>query len=231
MKLAHPDWHFTLSLDENVAVNLIIENKALFRQTVCHLMAQAEGKPGPLVLSQKHEPVPFGKHALVISDVFSLDLNGKKAANALYKALLGAARERMIESTYHMQGVVYEWADSLLQQLPLPLGYDEVDLAALMKALNIGFAQDRLQTLTTLSDFVKIMARLLSPDLLVTVGLHTVLTDAECMAFYQTVALEKMRLLNIESAQSGPLLPGETRYLIDNDLCEIYNHEEDTRPL
>lgn len=101
MRLAHSDFHFVMELDEVKPAVLVIERSELFRKYVGEIRGQCEGEKGGFVLSMNREPIEFPKKAIMITDLFHLDLNGKKQLTALHKKLnmLALSSEFLLETT------------------------------------------------------------------------------------------------------------------------------------
>lgn len=63
----------------------------------------------------------------------------------------------------------------------------------------------------------------MNTQLLICVGLHDYLEEEELKLIYKTATYEKVHILDIERHQPEHRLSVEKCYIVDKDLCEIYN--------
>lgn len=73
MKLAYPQFDFCIESEENKANVLVIESPTFLRRVVSEIDSQIKTKVGSFVLSDD-EILPFEKKAVIITDLFNLDL-------------------------------------------------------------------------------------------------------------------------------------------------------------
>lgn len=223
MRLAHSDFHFVMELDEVKPAVLVIERSELFRKYVDEIRGQCEGEKGGFVLSMNWEPIEFPKKAIMITDLFHLDLNGKKQLTALHKKLnmLALSSEFLLETT-RIKQAISTWLLFLEEEIPFPIAHEEdFSVIDLIKASAVRFENTCASLPKQLETYAKICAEFLGINLLVCVGLHDMLTTEELELFYMGCSYEKIMVFDIERHDPEILLPVETRHLIDKDLCEI----------
>jgi len=228
MKLAHPDMHFVMDVDEDVFPVLVLERSDLYVRYIDQLDRQAEGEDGPFVLSENWEPMAVGKYVLVLTDLFHIDLNGRKQTAALYKQLNTlAVSERHHVETLALQSSIQRWIIGLENDLPYATIHNhEADMGAILKAAGIRFDDGDASIVEKLCTYIKICAAYLKTRLLVIAGLHDCLTPDDLRAVYQTALYEKLPLMSIERHAPDEAQPCENIYIIDRDLCEIYNDSD-----
>lgn len=231
MRLAHTDWRFVIPFRENEAVVLALEHPVCYREKVYELLRQCEGEPGRFVLSKDFVPIELNKHAVMLTDVFQIDMNGRKQTTQLLKSLtLQAAEGVMFEKTARMKTEVMCWVGDLAQQAPYSICYrEEPDVSAMLKAMNVGFPENEGSPRERLVEYMKIAASFLNASLFIAVGLHACLTQEELRQVYRAAFLEKLHVLVIEPRVPALPLPEERLYVVDSDLCEIYNDTEPSK--
>ena len=228
MKLAHPDLQFIMSISENRFPVLVLERPDVFFRLISQLCAQTEGVAGPFVLSEDWEPLDIGRTVLLITDMFHIDLNGRKQTSALSRHLNSlAVSEHYIQSTLEMKDIINRWALELENDIPLATVHNEsVDIGAILKAVGIKFEDNSREVSEQLCGLIKICASFMNVRLLAIVGLHTCLENKAIEAIYQTAMYEKVPILDIERHMPETRLPCEKCYIIDRDNCEIYNDND-----
>ena len=186
---------------------------------------QTDGANGRFVLSDNWEPIEIGKNLLLVTDPFHLELNGKKQTSALAKRLNALAMsEHHIQSTLELQDQINRWIMELEEDLPyVTVHNDSLDIGTVLKAAGIRFDETAEKLEEKICSLIKISAEYLNIKLLALVGIHTVLGNESIREIYKTAIYEKISIMDIERYRPESLLDCETPYIIDRDLCEIYN--------
>lgn len=229
MKIAHPDFHFVMDISENKFPVLVLEQSGLFYRIVSQMAAQADGIPGPFVISENWEHLEFEKAALVITDLFHLDLNGRKQMTALAKRLSVLANsEHHIQATLALQEHILQWAFELEDDLPyITIHNETLDMGSIIKTVGIKFDDSMKELPDRLNSFIKICAGYLNIRIIIIVGLHSCLEESELNEIYKTAMYEKVSIVDVERCFPDNRLPCEEYYIIDRDNCEIYNDSTD----
>lgn len=141
IRLVHHDFRLIIELKENIIPVLIIEQPSFFRKYTAELQQQALGQPGGFVLSEDWVPQALDKHLSFVTDVFSLELNGRKQLTCLHKEMAAmACCEKHFLATCQLKADIVKWLAQLETGFSFPLSYDEdIDTAALLKAANLCF--------------------------------------------------------------------------------------------
>lgn len=221
--------HDSVEITESKFPVLVLERPELYFRLVSELCDQAEGVPGSFVLSESLDLLDLGKSVHVVTDLFHIDLNGRKQAVALGKHLNSlAVSEKHIQSILKIKSAIHEWAMELEEDLPYPTAHHEdLDIGSVIKVLGIRFDEDMAELGEKLCSLIKICAAYLNIRLLVFVGLHSCLDEFALHELYKTAMYEKMPVLDIESDAPSNRLQCEKYYIIDSDYCEIYNEYDD----
>lgn len=228
MRLAHPALDFAVEFRENRVPVLICENRAFFRKMITDLTVQQEGEAGEFVLSDRWEPIPISKHMLVVTDYYHPELNPKKAISQLYRELA-----RLAEDEYHhlqtgeARTALAEWAAELCANVDAPLTYEaEPDAAALLKALDVRFDGGDGDNLQALERLMRISAGFLKTDIMALALPHEHFNAEELTLLYRTAHYNKLFLICLETEVPRSKLEGEAWYIIDRDMCTVYNENE-----
>lgn len=228
MRLAHTSLGFVMPCREDKVSMLVVEEPRLFRCLIQDLSLQIQGNKGGFTLSEEWVPMPIEKYVWTVRDVFSLDLNERKALTGLYKeASLLAYTQNMCEATFSMKASVSEWLSRLEMDIAYPVGYDtDIEISSLLKAANFRFDPGEGEIPELLDKLLCIYTTFLKIKVFVFVNLYGLMTQDEMDQLYRAALYRKAHVLLIESRMPDTMHPLESRYLVDKDLCELYSDQE-----
>lgn len=219
--------HYELTeaiLDENTTfTEWIIESSEIFSEYIQELNGQLAGEEGRFVLSENNKELDLAKKADMVINPFSVDVNSRKILNKLYQELTGLSREeQMYTKTLELFRHIQEYMLDLEQCTSYILEFDqEIDIVALLKAVNVHYEVKDVDFLEKIVQYIKIMAAVAGTKLFVIVNLRSYLTDLQMQNLIQECEYQDIKILFIENQQRS-CMKGGKRYIIDIDKCEIY---------
>ena len=219
MKLAYPEWTTVLEWDALHPGSLVIEHPQTYLSVVSDLTAQEEGE-GALIFSEKGQILSLKKSALLIRDLWSVDVNQKKLLNGVLGELKKLAREEYEADVQKLLFDLSALLTSLAQDTMLPLIWEEQpDIMSLLKAMDV-----RLESADSpfdrLLDYVDLAQAYLHTKLVVLIGVRTFLTAEEFEALCRDFANRELQVLFVDGT-AYPMCANEKRLLIDSDRCEM----------
>lgn len=223
MRLVHYELTEAI-LDENtVFTEWIIESPEIFSEYIQELNGQLAGEEGRFVLSENNKELDLAKKADMVINPFSVDVNSRKILNKLYQELTGLSREeQMYTKTLELFRYIQEYMLDLEQCTSYILEFDqEIDIAALLKAVNVHYEVKDVDFLEKIVQYIKIMVAVAGTKLFVIVNLRSYLTDLQMQNLIQECEYQDIKILFIENQQRS-CMKGGKRYIIDIDKCEIY---------
>lgn len=223
MRLVHYELTEAI-LDENTAfTEWIIESPDIFSEYIQELNGQLAGEEGRFVLSENNKELDLEKKADMVINPFSVDVNSRKILNKLYQELTGLSREEQMHTkTLELFRHIQEYMLDLEQCTSYILEFDqEIDIAALLKAVNVHYEMKDVDFLEKIVQYIKIMAAVAGTKLFVIVNLRSYLTDLQMQNLIQECEYQDIKILFIENQQRSCMKRGK-RYIIDIDKCEIY---------
>lgn len=223
MRLVHYELTEAI-LDENTAfTEWIIESPDIFSEYIQELNGQLAGEEGRFVLSENNKELDLEKKADMVINPFSVDVNSRKILNKLYQELTGLSREEQMHTkTLELFRHIQEYMLDLEQCTSYILEFDqEIDIAALLKAVNVHYEMKDVNFLEKIVQYIKIMAAVAGTKLFVIVNLRSYLTDLQMQNLIQECEYQDIKILFIENQQRS-CMKGGKRYIIDIDKCEIY---------
>ena len=215
---------FELRFREDRSITLAIEDKKYFRRIVSAFHDQIQGAEGPIILSEDFKPIELSGNAVLVFDPFSIDPNGKKVQTKISGEIKSLAKteygERFSNIVRDMNTLAYD----LAQDLSLPNAiYEEIDITEVSKLFKFYLDQPD-ETIERITEFCKIKVMAEKIKLIIFVNLHCFFDDKEISGILTQLAYDKIPVLLLENRVVGDEKTGlEDLYIIDKDLCEIYN--------
>ena len=229
MRLAHKDFHFIMPLAEASVTVLVLERSDSFRKYVAELSRQCDGKEGGFVISKNWEPVSLSGSALILTDLFDIEINSKKQLTVLYKKMNQIAiSPSFVRETEAIKNALSTWLMYIENELPVPVIHDlDISIADILKSCGIHFDYNEASIPDVLEMIVKVCAGFLCIPILICIGLHDILDEKELISLYKEAEYEKLSILDIERHCPEYRHPKEKTFILDKDLCEIYNESDE----
>lgn len=224
MKLVHPYIERQLIFEEDKINIMVIENQKLFSELVQELIVAINGGDGKFVISEGMNIINISKVGELCIDIFSCDINSKKAITKLYELL----RVKSVDEDMHLQtsqilNSLLSYVEDLIFEFgEYELSYNlDVDIMAIFKALEIKFDLSNKTYLEKLLDYVYINSEFLSKKLFIFVNLKSFLLEDELEEFYKMMFYKKINILLLESVEREYKFSCEEYHIIDKDLCQV----------
>ncbi len=220
MKFAYPDFVNTLSWDALHPASLVLEYPQNYLQIVADLTAQVDGGEGNVIFSENGELISPAKSALLVRDLWSVDVNQKKLLNGVLHSLKQISQEEYYEETQELLQNMMHLVEQLAQDAMLPLVWEDTpDVSVIFKALGVHLdtAEDPFDRLI---DYVRLAQEFLQSKLLILAGVRGYFTQDEVTALCRDLAAAEMPVLFIDSV-CYPMIAGEVRLVLDTDYCEL----------
>ena len=225
MKLVHPDYKMQIALDEGDIAELIIENPAAMFSYTNELISQIDGGKGAFVLSHGLEILDIGKIVEYLFTPYFIDINEKKILKKLYSVLKNEILSTdLIENFADISSKLSLFIESLSDTSNYNLSYDITsDPEELLKYLKVRFASEQGSSLTEqIMDFIRINNELLGIKILILINMRSFVDDESMKHICKEASYRHMSVFLIENSEKNKL-PQTKRFIIDNDLCEIYD--------
>ena len=210
-----------IEVQENQIPVLVMEDPGIFSGFVGSFFLQSEGEDGNIVLSDGNKELALSKSSMIVSDYFSLDLNGRKIQARLFSQLKEAAADTGIgKEDFTSLGI------DLLEKIISASRFDHItyDLNLewndIFKLFGVRIEEDYTSLSEKILSLLRVCAQLLDLKLLAFVNLKSYLSENEVLEVYRMAGYLKLNLLMIESTERTKL-PGEKIYIIDRDKCLI----------
>lgn len=223
MRLIHFELSGEILSDKVGFTEWIIESPDIFSEYVLELSDQIAGSEGRFVLSEKDKELDLAKKADVIFNPLTVDVNSRKILSKLYLELSNLSNgEQMYIKTVELLRHLQEYMLDLEQCTEYILEFDqEIDISALLKAVNIRYETKDMDFQERLIQYMKILAAMAGIKVFIFVNLRSYLTDHQMQEVIKEMKYQDIKGLFIESQQKD-CIEGVKQYIIDIDRCEIY---------
>ena len=223
MRLVHFELSGEILSDKVGFTEWIIESPDIFSEYVLELSTQIAGSEGRFVLSEKDKELDLAKKADVIFNPLTVDVNSRKILSKLYLELSNLSNgEQMYIKTVELLRHLQEYMLDLEQCTEYILEFDqEIDISALLKAVNIRYETKDMDFQERLIQYMKILAAMAGIKVFIFVNLRSYLTDHQMQEVIKEMKYQDIKGLFIESQQKD-CIEGVKQYIIDIDRCEIY---------
>ena len=215
---------FELRFHDNRPITLVVEDKKYFRRIVSAVYEQIQGAEGPITLSEDFKPAELNGNSLLVFDPFSIEPNGRKVQSKISGEI-----KSLVKSEYggRFSTIVQELntlAYDLAQEISLPnTMYEEIDTLEVSKLFRFYLEQpDEIMERVTEYCKAKVMSEKIK--LIIFVNLHCFFDSNELSAIFTQLGYDHIPVLLLENRiQNSDKTELEDIYIIDKDLCEIYN--------
>lgn len=219
MTLSYPLLPASITFVENKISVLIIENPVELRHLLINLREQVNGFSGNMVLAENYQPIEISTHAVLLTELFSLDFLTRKIANKVYESVCEIS-SAYTEQIQHIMMELNQIAASIALNMEFETGFVEFDdPKSFLKQFNFYVDTSELSFVEQLLLYIKIQHRLFCKKLTILYNLKACLTIQELEEFYQAVQYEKLTILLIEDTQRNAPLLVENTIIVDQDLC------------
>ena len=199
---------------------LVIENKQLYRKTILNLAN--ENSEGLFVFSKDYEPLEYSKKIKCVTNILICDFADKTLITKLNQMLESIANTRYFTETSELKALLSAFSEKLCEETNFDFTCNpDVETARLFKLFGFVPRIDNDNEIEQLLRYFKLMRDYLGIECFVTQNLHLLLTNEELSFLYQTLVVENIHLIDIESFVPDFVDEYEIKIIIDNDLCEM----------
>lgn len=220
-RFAHPEYHTILEFAEDYVNTVVIENPMEFRAIVSDIYAQIDGHNGRLVLSCDYEPLSLGKNADVVGQFVPFEINSKTLQTKICNAMeCVAVDETHFLQTQELVGAVRDHLNKLLFEYPFSFDYEKLSISAIIKASGVRISTEDASPIEQVLCYIRALREFDKDRVVILINMRSYYSSNEMQCFLDEVLLKKYEVLLLDN-KDYPMLKGEHRLIIDEDLCEI----------
>lgn len=221
MKFVYPEIDKVFDTETDCVQTLVIENQSLLRRVLEDLYAQSCGFHGNAILSIRDQPVEISKYAEVINSFIPFEINRKPLLTKITSAL---EKEAMAPEHYARSGEllqqVMEYLEAVSFGFPCDITFPKLSISGLIKSAGPELRDDYTDLCEKIFDYMEFVQTFDRDKLFIFVNMRSFVEDSDMQLFMDTVLSHGFHILMLESC-AYPVLPRESRWIVDRDLCEI----------
>lgn len=227
MKIATNLFNHLLETKGNQILGVVIENGRLFREFVCALYECVENGDDSILFSENNEEIDVSEKVELISQFVPFSLNSKSLIAALNKKVEKIAmRAENRDKLEKLIAVTSKYISELLLEIPHEIDGIDISIGGLIKLAGLRFAEEGASLSNLLVDYMRLVREFMGDKFFIFINLRSYLTDKEMREMIKVCRLDNFRMMLIDSCSRG-MLNGETRFLVDEDLCELVSTDDD----
>lgn len=221
MRLVNSELFLNIDICENKPTVLVLESPEVMTEVVETLYSQCNGGEGEFDLVENEKTFSLEKMAEVIINPFAIEFNTRKIQSRLYNELEDV-ESYYIEEKALLQSLIVDFLDKLSSHVPYEMisSKMELDLIHLLKMYDVKLEPQCNSILERLSEYAKVMSRLMKQKLLIIVAISHYLPPNEVKSLTEICNYLKLKVLFIETVEPFFSFPINT-CIIDKDKCQI----------
>lgn len=221
MKIVFPEINRVFKISNDRVNSLIIENQMLLVKILSDLNRQLIGEEGRIALSENDRLLKMDKNCELLCHFIPFKVNTKTLVTKLssYMEEKGISGD-FYESTQNLLGYLENYLYELAFDMTGDIVFSKLNLTALIRAVGVGFAEEYDNLAEKIVDYMELVREYDKDKLFVTLNIRDYISDAEMNSFINTVLNHNIKLFMIECRERS-VLDCESRYIVDNDWCEI----------
>lgn len=221
MKLVYPEISTVFDMGNGKLNTLVIENQPLMQRFLTEIQSGIDGNSGRIVLSENDSPVELTKHAEILSDFISFDINKKSLLTKITSAIeQNAVDAEHFERTAALMRDVEVYLSEMSFDLSCDAVFSNVNVSSLIKSAGVILRDEYDSIAEKIIDYMELVTEFERRKLFITVNMRGFVSDIQTELFSKTVLSHGYSVLMVENHEYSRL-PDERRVVIDVDLCEI----------
>ena len=221
MKLSYPSINKIFDTKIDAVNTLVIENQNMLLTFLNDLYSQLCGFEGKTVISENNSPLSIEKNLELLSQFVPFEINKKNLINKLNSSLVKTALDNCHYSqTLEFITTINSYLNNLSFDLNCDVDFDDIDIHSVIKAINPHFKDSYSNLAEKIIDYFELVTEFDKQKLFITFNIRSFISDEETYLFIETIKSHDYNVIMIENCEHN-LLDNESRFIIDNSLCEI----------
>lgn len=220
--LVYPPIGLEININKDKVQTIVIEEPRLFYEIINDIYSQINGNNGNTVISENYVPIQLSRSADIITQFIPFTLNKKDILSSIYSEM----KDRSVNVLFygatqeiyaHIEKYLYDLIENEDNEMDICC---PDDISAILKAFDLHIVETDKKLNEKLFEYFLALRKYKKRSVFVTVGLRNYITNREAEDLFQSVLLNGITLICLES-KTPMLLKNETRIIIDDDLCII----------
>lgn len=220
MRLFYEKGNIDINMVSSGLYGLCIEKSELLRDFIQELYLQTAGDGGTLYLTDGAKNVRFDREVTVVFNPFAINVNEKKILSKLYADMDAIAKQELYVELQAINTMVVSAFDEINMKIQYSIDYGlSLDFQQLLKIYNVRLDEQETELSERIANYIHLAHNILNIKVFVFVQLKGYLSNEEIELLQETIQLEGVFVLLIESSFRNVL--GMKWWIIDKDSCII----------
>ena len=222
MMLVYPPIGLEININKDKVQTIVIEEPRMFYEIANDIYRQINGDSGNTVISENYVPIQLSRSADIITQFIPFTLNRKDILSSVYSEIkeksLNVSFYGATQELYaHIEKYLYDLIEDEDNEMDLCC---PDDISAILKAFDLHIVETDKKLNEKPFEYILVLRKYKKRSVFITVGLRNYITNREAEDLFQSILLNGITLICLESKDSL-ILKNESRIIIDNDLCII----------
>ena len=220
MKLVIKAFNLIVELEENIVDVFVIENPRVMTDVILSSINNSKSDSKLLLIKDDGEDIPSSKYEIITSP-FIISLNSKKLLGSALKDIETSICENYYDKFQEINADILNLLDKAILDLPYDISIDCIkEIKDIVKICDISFEEKQLCLLEKITDYIKLVSKILKLNCIIFINLHDFLDSDEIELLYKEAFYQKVQLIMIESHEISKK-SCERIHVIDQSQCII----------
>lgn len=193
-------------------IQIIFENNVDFRNFI-------ENIEDNVIYSENDESLELNKKAIIINNIYDIDINDKKNITFLYKNIVNQLNEKQKESFDKINNELLNVIKDINNTNDYGIDFeDSFDINKILNLYQVKFCLDEQNYLEKLAKYIEITSRVSKINTFISFSLIRILSEEEVDLLVKELSLNKINLIDFDFQNSKKEIK---YYEIDEDWCII----------
>lgn len=209
-----------IRFDEARVQVLCLENPKLYRDIYSSFAYDAT-EENKIIFSENFVPLKTKGNICTIENVLRLTYPGS-VMKKMYEQIENYCYSELPEKTFQLRSHLVDFAQTVVRDFDFDFDFSyDIKLTEVFKLLCLKPAEDNLNLLNELVDYIRVIHKYLPQKCFVVFNLHLFFSADELESFYNDILNNHIQLLVIENKMTFEKNQFENLIILDNDFCEI----------
>lgn len=223
MNIVFNKYNLSIDIQENIAVQLVVENKKILQEILEDIWNTIENGRNDNITVYEECEIDFSRNASVIYNPLSINLNDKKIINKLYEELSEICFNYDAEKAEINSKII-----NLLEKITTQSTYNcitynlDFENKNLFKLYNVSIEEEGASIIEQTTEYIKVMSTILKQKVLILFAFMTYLDNDEINEIIKIANYCKINIIFVEPLENEQFsqFDGKT-IIIDKDQCII----------
>ena len=225
IEIKHVLFDEPIVIDGTKLLNLVIEDKRIFRKFLIQLNNEIENDSEHFALYRDGKESSLSKNLFLIVNPLFLEIDEKKVNTIIQKDLVKTISDEQETQYNEIMSSLYKWLNDVKLNSDVAIEIDEeIPMNTIFKNFNLSLIGRNENDIEYFVERIKAVSKVFNTKYFVFVDLHFYFNKEEIDIIYSELLKHDIYFFVISSQKSNEILHYEKFIIIDNDLAEIHQN-------